>query len=106
MRAASGLFLSAAMGLLLSGCFRQVHEAGAEDSGAYLALDGEGGSVTLFVDGEAVAEGVAPLESKDVRYRVEKGTHDIRVEREGKAVVERRIYVGDGETRVIHIPGR
>jgi hypothetical protein len=106
MRAASGFFLSAALGLLLSGCFRQVHETTAEDSGAYLALDGEGGSVTLFVDGEAVAKGVVLLESKDVRYRVEKGTHDIRVERDGKAVVQRRIYVGDGETRVIDVPGR
>lgn len=59
-------------------------------------------SATVYVDGLAMgtvgefSEGVAAL-------RILSGTHQIRVDLNGRALLEEKIYVGDGVNRTIFV---
>ena len=88
---------------LPGGCFRHVQEEVVTDSASYLSLEGGGGPVTLVLDGAVIADGVQP--ERGVRYKVARGTHEVQVLRRGQPVVQRRVYLGDGETRVLSVPG-
>lgn len=91
-------------GLLFCGCFRQIKEQVTEDSASYLVFQGAGAPVSVFVNDVPVAENLELVQEDGVRFRVAPGTHTVRVVRDDQAVVERRIYVGDGETRIMTVP--
>jgi len=97
--------LSLLVALAAGGCFRQVHEQVMEDSAAFIVVEGSGAPVKITIDGGVVAER-APLRSDNgVRYRVQRGTHVVRVERGDQVLADRKIYVGDGETRILTVSG-
>lgn len=90
---------------LSAGCFRQVREQVTEDSASYLVIQGSGGPVSFQVDGSVVANSVELVENDGTRFKVGPGSHKVRVVRGEQVLVDRQIYVGDGETRVITVPG-
>jgi hypothetical protein len=89
------------------GCFREVKEQVAEDSAAFFAFEGSGTPVSILVDGVEIVAGLelTPPENA-VRYKVARGAHDVQVVRDEVVIVRRRVYVGEGETRFISVPGR
>ena len=91
--------------LLACGCFRQIKESGAEDSASFLVFQGDGAPVSVFVDDAAVADDLELVPDDGIRFRVAPGTHTVRVVRDDQVVVERKVYVGDGETRIMAVRG-
>ncbi len=85
-------------------CFRKLDEVITTDAGALIVFEGEGGPVTLLIDGAAVAEGAYLVPSDGVRYRVPKGRHEVEVRKGERRLLWREIYVADGETRVGRVP--
>jgi hypothetical protein len=98
------LFLVAGCLALSAGCFRQVQEERTEDQGAQISLRGSGAPVSLWVDGEVVVDSATLDESDGIRYRIDPGTHEIEVRRGGTVLVRRRLYIGEGETRILDVP--
>lgn len=99
---AGALALCLASCALAAGCFRQRQEDVTTDSVSYLALEGPGAPVTLLVDGSVIAEGIWP--SRGTRYKLARGSHEVQVLRKGRTIVQRKVYIGDGETRVLSVP--
>jgi hypothetical protein len=89
---------------LSGGCFRQVQEQVTEDSASYLVIQGSGEPVSFQVDGAVVANDVELVEENGIRFKVGPGSHQVRVVRGENVLVDRKIYVGDGETRIITVP--
>ena len=97
--------LVVAAALLACGCYRQVKEETMVDAVSYLTFQGSGAAVTLVVDGEPIAADVVLEPSDAVRYQVTPGRHTIEVHRGGAVVVKRQIYIGEGETFAVSVPG-
>jgi hypothetical protein len=57
----------------------------------------------IFVDGLAMGTAGSFLSGKN-GLRVLSGTHEVRVEHQGRVVVSERLYLGDGAIRNILIP--
>ena len=89
---------------LWGGCFRQVREQVTEDSVSYLVVQGSGEPVSFLVDGVVVANDVELVEENGIRFKVAPGSHKVRVVRRESVLVDRQVYVGDGETRIITVP--
>jgi hypothetical protein len=91
--------------LLACGCFREVKDETMPDAVSYLTFQGSGAAVSLVVDGTSIAANVVLQPSDGVRYQVTPGRHTIEVRRGGAVVVNRQIYVGEGETFAVSVPG-
>ena len=106
MRFAVLLAAAAFAVFLQDGCFRKVQEVGSEDSGSFIVVQGSGQEVTIVIDGVVAAKDVEVTPDGGVKYRVERGTHEVQVLRDGREVLLRRIYIGDGETRALSVPAQ
>ena len=63
----------------------------------------DGSRYRIFVDGLAMGMAGSYLSGKN-GLKVLSGTHEVRVELQGRVVVNERLYLGDGATRNILIP--
>jgi hypothetical protein len=87
-------------------CFRQVKETVTEDSVSYVTFQGTGEPVTIRIDGQVIAENVDLDPDGSVRYKISRGTHTVEVVRREEILVNRQIYFGEDETRIVTVPGR
>ena len=91
-------------GLAAGGCFREVKETVTTDSVSYLVVQGTGVPVTVYIDGAIVAHDLELLQENGVRFKIGRGAHKVRIVRGDRVVVDRQVYVGDGETRIVTVP--
>lgn len=83
--------------LWLSGCgYKEGVSAG--DQKSFLYFYGNSKNATVSIDD---GEKFSVKTGRDNQYKIKPGKHTVRVYREGKMVVEREIYVGDGIAKEI-----
>lgn len=85
--------------LLLSGCgYKEGVATGEQES--YLYFSGNTANVTVSIDN---GEQFTVKPGRDNQYRVKPGKHAVRVLRDGKLIVDREVYVGDGVAKEIGV---
>ncbi len=96
----------AALLLLLSapGCFESRNEVIEKESLGYFRFTGnlQGAVVDATKDGQAVLTGLVPEEKTN--YSVRPGVYRLTVTRGGMKVVERKLFVVDGQVLEVRIP--
>ena len=79
-------------GVIFSGCGYK-EGVKSEEKKSYLYFSGNTDDVTVSVDN---AEQFSIKEGINNQYKVKSGKHTVRVYRDGKIIVERELYLGDG----------
>ena len=84
-----------------AGC--QYHDQGVVSGApaAYLSFEGNTEGAIIMIDGQTAPAMDAGLGN---RLQVDPGTHRIKVTRAGQTLVERKIFIGNGNVQVIRIP--
>lgn len=71
-----------------------------EDAKAYLYFSGDLDDVTVSVDHAAEFE---VKSGRDNQYKLKPGKHLIEVFRDGKKIIEREVFIGDGLAKEIEV---
>lgn len=96
-------FMTALLGLvLLGGCGYKEGVVNA-DRKAYLYFTGNVKEVSVSVDGGTP---FSVEEGRDNLYTIAPGKHRVEVMRDGRVIVEREVYVGDGISKEIAVGGQ
>ncbi|RME27820.1 MAG: hypothetical protein D6806_04005 [Deltaproteobacteria bacterium] len=85
------------------GCFRRVSETRQLDETAAIVFVGAIEGAQAYIDDGAGID-LSTGGQRPRRYTVEPGTHRVRVMRGGQVVVDREIFVGDGQVFEVKVP--
>jgi hypothetical protein len=103
-----GLIAIALLSMLLQGCYYGHRESNTQQSNeCYIMFVGDLNNVSVSIDEQEFAP--IPGKADDPRaaqhkYRIKPGNHMILAERDGNLVLQKKIYIGQGETREVRIP--
>jgi hypothetical protein len=96
-----GVLLAAA---LAPGCFRSRDQVTAKESIGYFQFTGaiEGARATVKNDTKTFYDQVEL--QPNTRYSIRPGNYDVVVEKEGRVVVRRRLFVAEDQSREVAVP--
>jgi len=101
--------VTALFALLLSACSSQFQTVTQVDDVAHLQLSGDFSGATLTINEQAPinldsAETFTFKNEKVAKFQLATGSHNVKVERGGKLLVNRKIYVSNGNTFELRVP--
>jgi hypothetical protein len=95
--------LALAATLMLMGCAYPNTTVRTVESKPQLAITNASSSSVLFVDGMSVGPAAA-YDGKKSTLQIDRGTHHIVVQDQGRTVFSQTVYLGDDLTKTITLP--
>lgn len=95
------IFSLSGLSIAMSGCQQANQGVISRAPVAYLSFEGNMAGISIFLDGDRMPDVKA---GENNLLKIAPGRHLLRIERDGQLLVERRLFVGDGQTQVIAIP--
>jgi hypothetical protein len=87
----------------LTGCAYPVTTVRTIDSKPQLVIANASPSSTLFIDGVPIGPAAA-YDGKKNTLQIDRGTHHIEVQDQGRMIFSQAIYLGDDLTKTIMLP--
>jgi len=103
-----GFIAIALLGMLLQGCYYGHRESNTQQPNeCYIMFVGNLNDVSVSVDEQEFVP--IPGRTDDPRaahfkYRVKPGNHMVTAVRDGDLILQKKIFIGQGETREVRIP--
>jgi hypothetical protein len=103
-----GLIIIALLSMLMQGCYYGHRESNTQQlNECYIMFVGDLTDVMVSIDEQEFVP--IPGKTDDPRaahhkYRIKPGTHMITANRDGDLILQRKIYIGQGETMEIQLP--
>ena len=90
--------------LAIPACFADRNEVTQEESLGYFRFIGnlEGATVTAAKDDQVILSGLIPTPATN--YSVRPGVYRVTITRSGAKIVERKLFVADGQVLEVRIP--
>jgi hypothetical protein len=95
--------LALAAALMLTGCAYPVTTVRTIDSKPQLIIANASPSSTLFINGVPIGPAAA-YDGKKNTLQIDRGTHHIEVQDQGRMIFSQTVYLGDDLTKTITLP--